>query len=56
MSTYLVFGLIFKEEQGYFTQHPGGFYNNISFKEEEGAHFQGGRGPCILIAFLEVVI
>ena len=32
-------GLIFKEEQGHFTQNPGGFYNNFSFKEENGLMF-----------------
>ena len=38
-------GLILKVEPGYFTQNPGGFYNNLSIKEEERAHFQGGTGP-----------
>ena len=38
-------GLIFKEELGHFTENPGGFYNNFSFKEEERAHFQGGTWP-----------
>ena len=43
--------LIFKGHLGNFTQNPGRFYNNFSFKEEERAHFQGGTGPRILIVF-----
>ena len=41
--------LIFKEEPGHFTQKPGGFDNNSSFKEEERAYFHGGTGPHIII-------
>ena len=43
-------GLIFKAERGHFTQNPGGFDNNSSFKEEERVHFQGGTRPLILEA------